>query len=85
MPAKISPDVCLYSYMQMNVDRRYWTWCLVKKGFSATIILPQLYIGHYILVGEVKNSTNAKLLSFNTTNVFLYDVMVSENDVLEAR
>jgi len=33
---------------------------------------------------EAKNSAKVKLLSFNRTDVFLYDVMVSENDVLEA-
>ena len=32
----------------------------------------------------MKNSAKVTLLSFNTTAVFLHDVMVSENDVLEA-
>jgi len=36
------------------------------------------------LAVEVKNSAKGTLLSFNTTSVFLLDVMVSENDVLEA-
>jgi len=35
------------------------------------------------LVVEVKNSAKVTLLSFNTTAVFLHDVMVSENDFLE--
>jgi len=35
-------------------------------------------------MGEVKNSAKVKLLSFNRTYIFLYDVMVLENDVLEA-
>jgi len=39
---------------------------------------------HYILAVEVKNSAKVTLLSFNITAVFLHDVMVSENDVLEA-
>jgi len=36
------------------------------------------------LAVEVENSAKVTLLSFNTTVVFLHDVMVSENDVLEA-
>jgi len=46
---------------------------------------------HYVLAVEVKNfakiSNFAKItfLSFNTTAVFLHDVMVQENDVLGAR
>jgi len=32
---------------------------------------------------EVKNFTKLTLLSSNTTAVFLHDVIVSENDVLE--
>jgi len=35
------------------------------------------------LTGEVKHSAKAKLLSFNRIDVFLYDVMVLENDVLK--
>jgi len=31
----------------------------------------------------VKNSAKVTLLSYNTTAVFLHDVMVSENDVLK--
>jgi len=38
---------------------------------------------HKILVVEVKNSAKGTFLSFNRTDVFLYDEMVSENDVLE--
>jgi len=33
----------------------------------------------------MKNPEKLALLSFNTTAVFLYNVMVSENDVLEVR
>jgi len=33
----------------------------------------------------MKNPEKLALLSFNRTAVFLYNVMVSENDVLEAR
>jgi len=32
----------------------------------------------------MKNSAKVTLLSFNSTAVFLHDVMVPENDVLEA-
>jgi len=32
----------------------------------------------------VKNSAKITFLSFNTTAVFLHDVMVPENEVLEA-
>jgi len=35
------------------------------------------------LAVNVKNSAKITLLSFNTTAVFLHDVMVLENDVLE--
>jgi len=38
-----------------------------------------------ILAGEVNNSAKVKLLGFNRTDVLLYDVMLSENEVLEAR
>jgi len=37
------------------------------------------------LAVEVKNSAKVKLLGFNRTGVLLYDVMLSENKVLEAR
>jgi len=37
------------------------------------------------LATEVKNSAKVTLLSFNRTAVFLCDVMVLENAVLEAR
>jgi len=33
----------------------------------------------------MKNPEKLALLSFNRTTVFLYNVLVSENDVLEAR
>jgi len=36
------------------------------------------------LVVEVKNFAKITFLSFNATAVFLHDVMVPENDVLEA-
>jgi len=36
------------------------------------------------LAVEVKKSAKVILVSFNTTAAFLHDVMVSENDVLEA-
>jgi len=35
------------------------------------------------LAVEVKNSAKVTLLSFNRTDVFLYDVTVWENDVLK--
>jgi len=35
------------------------------------------------LAAEVKNFAKIYFLSFNTTAVFLHDVMVSENEVLE--
>jgi len=38
-----------------------------------------------ILAVEVNNSAKVKLLSFNKIDVFLYDVTVSDNDVLEVR
>ena len=39
----------------------------------------------HVLAVEVKNFAKITCLSFNTTAVFLHDVMVPENDVLEAR
>jgi len=38
---------------------------------------------HYVLAVKVKNFAKITFLSFNTTAVFLHDVMVQENDVLE--
>jgi len=40
---------------------------------------------HLILEGEVKKSTKVQFFSFNRTDVFMYDITVSDNDVLEAR
>jgi len=37
-----------------------------------------------ILAVEVKNSAKVTLLSFSTKAVFLHDVMMTENDILEA-
>jgi len=37
-----------------------------------------------VLAVEVKNFAKITFLTFNTTAVFLHDVMVPENDVLEA-
>ena len=37
-----------------------------------------------VLAVEVKNFAKITFLSFNITSVFLHDVMVPENDVLEA-
>jgi len=39
---------------------------------------------HYVVVVEVKNFAKMTFLSFNTTVDFLHDVMVPENDILEA-
>jgi len=36
------------------------------------------------LAVKVKNTAKSTLLSFSTTAVFRHDVMMSENDVLEA-
>jgi len=38
-----------------------------------------------VLAVQVKNSAKITLLSFNKTDVFLYDVIVSKNDDLEVR
>jgi len=40
---------------------------------------------YQILSVEVKNPGKLALLSFNRTAAFLCNVMVSENDILEAR
>jgi len=44
-----------------------------------------LAIGWVYQHKNVKNSAKVTLLNFNRTAVFLYDVMVLENAVLEAR
>jgi len=36
-------------------------------------------------VGEVKICANVNLVSFNKTDIFLYDVTVTENHVVEER
>ena len=40
---------------------------------------------HYIFAVEVKNSATVMSLNYNTTAVFLYVVMVSEYEFVEAR
>jgi len=37
-----------------------------------------------MLAGEVKNSAKVTLLCFNATAIFLHDIIVSENDSIEA-
>ena len=74
----------------MNISWQDSCYCLVFSGIfslNATSLVIQWAYQHYILVVKVKNSTSAKvtLLSFNRTDVFLYDVMVSEDHVLEAK
>jgi len=54
-----------------------------RSGISCTLVIRWGY-QHEILADEVKNSAKVTLLSFNATAVFLHDVMVPENDVLEA-
>jgi len=51
---------------------------------SCSLVIRWAYL-HYVLAVEVKNFAKITFLSFNTTAVFLHDVMVQENDVLEAR
>ena len=55
--------------------------------FSISAISGSLFIRwayqQYILALEVKNSAKVTFLGFNTTAIFLHDVMVSDNDVLE--
>jgi len=53
------------------------------SAISCSLVVRWAY-QHQIFVVEVKNSAKTMLLSFSTTAVFLHDVMVSENDVLEA-
>jgi len=53
------------------------------SAISCSLVIRWAY-QHQILAVEVKNSAKGMLLSFTTTAVFLHDVMVSENDVLEA-
>ena len=60
-------------------------WCSVGylSAISSSLVYRRAY-RNYILAIEVKNSARVMLPSFNTIAVFLNDVMVSENDVLEA-
>jgi len=53
------------------------------SAISCSLVIRWVY-QHLILAVEVKTSTKVTLLSFNTTAVFLYKVMVSENDVFKA-
>ena len=54
-----------------------------KSAISCSLVFRQAY-QHHILAVKVKNSAKITLLSFNTTAVFLHEVMESENDVREA-
>jgi len=54
------------------------------SAISCSLVIRWAY-QQSILAVEVKNSVEGTLLSFNTTAVFLHDVMVSEHNVLEAR
>ena len=54
------------------------------SAVSCSLIFIRWAYQHKILAVEVKNSAKITLLSFNTTAIFLHDVIVSENDVLEA-
>jgi len=51
---------------------------------SCSLVIRWAY-QYEILAVEVKNPEKLALRSFNRTVVFLYNAMVSENDVLEAR
>ena len=53
------------------------------SAISCSLVIRWAY-QQSILAVEVKNSVEGTVLSFNTTAVFLHDVMVSENNVLEA-
>ena len=64
----------------LNVQRDIFNKC---HKLQPSLVIRWTY-QLYILAVEVKNSAKATLLSFNATAVFLHDVMVSENDVLEA-
>jgi len=51
---------------------------------SCSLVVRCVY-QYEILAVEMKNPGKLALLSFNRAAAFLYHVMVSENDVLEAR
>jgi len=53
------------------------------SDISCILVIGYAY-EHQILAIEMKNSAKRTLLCFNTTAIFLHDVVVSENDVLEA-
>ena len=55
-----------------------------QKCHNSSLVIRWAY-QHQILADEVKNSAKAKLLSFNRTDVFLYEVSTPECDILEAR
>jgi len=62
-------------------------YCGIFGIFSTSAISGSLFITwayqHYILTLEVKNSVKVTLLSCYTTAIFLHDLTVSDNDVLE--
>jgi len=51
---------------------------------SCSLVIRWFY-QYYILAVDMKNPEKLTLLSFNRTAASLYNVTVSENDVLEAR
>jgi len=58
-------------------------WNFLKSVISCSLVINCAY-QHYILEVEAKNSAKMTFHIFNTTAVFLRDVMMSENDVIEA-
>jgi len=58
-------------------------WIFSITAMSCNPVIRWAY--PHVLAVEVKNFAKITCLSFNTTAVFLHDVMVPENDVLEAR
>jgi len=54
-------------------------------SITATSCNPSIkWAYQHVLAVEVKNFAKITFLGFNITAVFLHDVMVPENDVLEA-
>jgi len=61
-----------------------WDTVFSVNATSSSLVIRWAY-QYYILAVEVKNPGKLALLSFNRTAAFLYNVTVSENDILEAR
>jgi len=81
------PLIAVAKIIKKNISWHISCYFLMFSGiFSITAIScsPAIrWAYQQVLAVEVKNFVNITFVSFNTTAVFLHDVIVPENDVLE--